>query len=239
MNKKEENIFLVSPYYNKDHLDRYNDYYKNNPNYTIDEIVLYVEIGLDKEFYTNITELKDYKSIITIVNKYNKLPENYSFDDLVTIDKPYSNDGKKLIRKVAYDSLIEMINEAKKDDIDLIVISSYRTNEYQDNLFYNSIKNNGLKHALMYSAKKGHSEHQLGLAIDLNTVEDDFQYTKEYKWLKENSYKYGFIERYPKNKEYITGYGYEPWHYRYLGKDISTIIHNNNITFEEYLVKYS
>ena len=108
----------------------------------------------------------------------------------------------------------------------------------QNYLFNNSVKKNGIDHALVYSAKKGHSEHQLGLAVDLNTTQNSFEKTKQYKWLKQNSYKYGFIERYPKGKEFITGYAFEPWHYRYLGVDIATKIFEENITYEEYLVKY-
>ena len=240
LNKKYDNLtkFISCPYFDAKNIERYENYYNNNSDYSFDEIVLYVNIGLDYEFYTNINELENYKEVTTLVNKYNKLPDNYSFDDLITLEKPYSNDGTKQIRKVAYDSLIKMIDEAKKENINLFVVSGYRTNEKQESLFNNSVNKNGLNHALLYSAKKGHSEHQLGLAVDLVSVENNFENTKEYKWLKQNAYKYGFIERYPKGKEFITGYGYEPWHYRYLGIEISTKIYQENITFEEYVVKY-
>ena len=107
-----------------------------------------------------------------------------------------------------------------------------------ESLFNNSNEKNGLEHALLYSAKKGHSEHQTGYAADLNSVDESFKDTNEYKWLNQNAFKYGFIERYKKDKEFITGYGYEPWHYRYVGIDIATKIYTENITFEEYCVKY-
>lgn len=145
---------------------------------------------------------------------------------------------EKKVRKVIYNDLKKMFDDAKKDNINLNVISGFRTYEKQDTLFNNSIKKNGIDHALIYSAKPGYSEHQLGLAIDINSVEENFKNTNEYKWLKNNSYKYGFIERYPENKEYITGFGYEPWHYRYLGVDITTRIFTENITYEEYVVKF-
>ncbi len=240
LNKKYDNLtkFISCPYFDAKNIERYENYYNSNSNYSFDEIVLYVNIGLDYEFYTNINELEKYKEVTTLVNKYNKLPDDYSFDDLITLEKPYSNDGTKQIRKVAYDSLIKMIDDAKKENINLFVVSGYRTNEKQESLFNNSVNKNGLNHALLYSAKKGHSEHQLGLAVDLVSVENSFENTKEYKWLKQNAYKYGFIERYPKGKEFITGYGYEPWHYRYLGIEISTKIYQENITYEEYVVKY-
>ena len=240
LEKKYDNLskFLSSPYFNLNNIERYESYYQKNQNYTSDEVVMNVEIGLDKDFYTDINEITDYKDVTTLVNKYNKLPDDVNFDDLVTIDKSYSNGDNKQLRKVAYDALVQMINAAKNDNIKLFVVSAYRTKQTQESLFNNSVKKNGVNHALLYSAKSGHSEHQLGLAVDLNSVSDSFENTKEAKWLKDNAYKYGFILRYPKNKEYITGYGYEPWHYRYLGIDISTKIYQENITYEEYVVKY-
>ena len=131
-----------------------------------------------------------------------------------------------------------MFDKAREDGINLNVISGYRTSEKQNTLFNNSVKKNGIEHALMYSAKMGHSEHQLGLAIDINTTQESFKNTNEYKWLKNNSYKYGFIERYKENKENITGFAYEPWHYRYIGIDNATKVFTENITYEEYVIKF-
>ncbi len=239
--KKYDNLisFLSSPYFKIENIERYESYYKNNPNYWHDQVVLYVQIGLDQEFYTNIKDINNYNDVTALVNKYNKLKDEIEYEDLTTIEKPYSNNGNEKIRTVAYETLKNMIDDAKKDNIDLFVISGYRTMVKQNNLFNNSVKNNGLSHALKYSAKAGHSEHQLGLAIDFNTTNPNFENTKEYKWLKMNAYKYGFIERYPKGKEIITGFAFEPWHYRYLGTNISTKIFEENITFEEFLIKYS
>lgn len=218
-------------------ISRYVAYHNRNQNMTYDNTVLNVNMNLDYDFYTNVNTLHNYLDITTLVNKYNKLPDNYEIDDLVVLDNEYSNKGEK-VRKVIYNDLKKMFDDAKKDNINLNVISGFRTYEKQDTLFNNSIKKNGIDHALIYSAKPGYSEHQLGLAIDVNSVEENFKNTNEYKWLKNNSYKYGFIERYPENKEYITGFGYEPWHYRYLGVDITTRIFTENITYEEYVVKF-
>ena len=239
LNKKYDNLtkFVYSPYFKIENIERYENYLINN-NYSIDNVVLYVEIGLDKEFYSDVKEIENYYDETALVNKYNKLPKQINYEDLVTLEKPYSDNGKRKLRKVAYDHMVEMINDAKRDNIKLYVVSGYRTEKKQNSLFNNNVKKNGLKHALAYSAKPNYSEHELGLAADLNSVNVKFENTKEYTWLKENSYKYGFIERYPKNKEFITGYAYEPWHYRYLGVDIATKIFENNITYEEYLVKY-
>ena len=218
-------------------ISRYVDYYNKNQNMTYDNIILNVNMNLDYDFYSNVNTLHNYLDVTTLVNKYNKLPDNYERDDLVTLDNEYSKKGEK-VREVIYNDLKKMFDEAKKDNINLNVISGFRTNEKQDTLFNNSIKKNGLDHALIYSAKPGYSEHQLGLAIDINSVEESFKNTNEYKWLKNNSYKYGFIERYPEGKEKITGFGYEPWHYRYLGVDVATKIFTENITYEEYVAKF-
>ena len=93
----------------------------------------------------------------------------------------------------------------------------------------------------MYSARPGYSEHQTGLVIDIDNYNDDyenFDKTKEFEWMNNNSYKYGFILRYPKGKTDITGYDYESWHYRYVGKEIAKYIYENNITFDEYYAKF-
>ena len=233
--------FISSPYFNVAHIERYEEYYKKNESYSFEEIVMYTEIGLDKEFYTGITTITNYNDTSALVNKYNQLPKDVKYDDIVTIEKPYSSDGKRQTRKVAYDAFKQMADDAAKDGIKIWVVSGFRTWDQQTSLFNNSEKKNGLNHALIYSAKPGHSEHQLGLALDLNTTDENkhFENSKEYEWLKQNSYKYGFIERYKKDKEFITGYAFEPWHYRYLGVDIATKLFEENITYEEFLVKYN
>ena len=240
LTEKYEDItkFIASPYYKVEKTSRYQKYYDKHKEYDTDSVVIYVEIGLDIEFYTEMDEITNYDEVDALVNKYHKLPSNYEAKDLVTLSKTYSSRGHK-IKKAASEPLMKMIDAARADGLNLLVISGYRTESTQRGLFNNSVKRHGMDHALIYSAKPGHSEHQLGLAVDLNSTEESFDQTKEYKWLKANSYKYGFIERYPKGKEFITGYGYEPWHYRYLGVDLATKVYTENVTYEEYLVKHS
>lgn len=240
LTEKYEDItkFIASPYYKVEKTSRYQKYYDKHKEYDTDNVVIYVEIGLDIEFYTEMDEITNYDEVDALVNKYHKLPSNYEAKDLVTLSKTYSSRGHK-IKKAASEPLMKMIDAARADGLNLLVISGYRTESTQRGLFNNSVKRYGMDHALIYSAKPGHSEHQLGLAVDLNSTEESFDQTKEYKWLKANSYKYGFIERYPKGKEFITGYGYEPWHYRYLGVDLATKVYTENVTYEEYLVKHS
>ena len=231
-------LFVNSPYFKTENIERYENYYQNN-NYSTDDTVLYVEIGIDKEPFTDSKEIDNYNEITAIVNKYNKLPEDATFDDLIDIPPEYRDKTNRKVRNVIYEDLIKMFEAAKEEEITLRVVSGYRTWSQQNSLFNNNKKKNGLEHALMYSAKPGYSEHQLGLAVDLNSVYTSFANTKEYEWLKQNAYKYGFIERYPKGKEFITGYAYEPWHYRYFGNDITIKLFEENITYEEYLIKYA
>ena len=105
-------------------------------------------------------------------------------------------------------------------------------------IIYNDyVARDGQLMADTYSARPGYSEHQSGLAIDVNSLDQDWENTPEGKWLSANCYKYGFIIRYPKGKEDITGYMYEPWHIRYVGKDLAEKLYNNGnwLTLEEYL----
>ena len=117
-------------------------------------------------------------------------------------------------------------------------MSTYRSYTYQVNLYNRYKKQDGEEKADTYSGRPGHSEHQTGLAVDVYNKEKDytnFGTTKEYEWMMEHAHEYGFILRFPKGKEKETGYTYEAWHFRYVGIDAATYIHNNNISLEEYV----
>ena len=175
-----------------------------------------------------------------LINKYIYLPNDYVPNNLIEIDNNYDYTGKLLVKE-AKDNLDKMREDLNKIGLKIRVVSAYRSYQYQLEL-YNKYKNkDGEKIADTYSARPGYSEHQTGLSIDVdNNIEyyENFENTEEYKWMKENSYKYGYILRYPKDKEEITGYKYESWHYRYVGKDIANTIHNNDLTLEEYYIEY-
>ena len=161
-----------------------------------------------------------YVNGILIVNKSYSLPKDYDPGKL-------NDDVKKAFE--------EMREAASKDKITLWIQSGYRSYKTQEELFNNYVKQSGKEKAETFSARPGHSEHQTGLAMDLNIVDSSFEGTKEAIWIEKNCYKYGFIIRYPKGKESITGYKYEPWHIRYLGKDLAKKIYSSNLTLEEYL----
>ena len=227
-------------YYRKELLGRYLSYKEKNNNLSKEDIITHVNIGLDKKEYTNTKPSKYLNTDFIIVNKYNYLDKCYVPTNLEEIDNKYSLPGKKLTHnaRVAFEN---MANDAKEEGLNIRAISTYRTYSYQKELYDSYVKNEGIKQADTYSARPGFSEHQTGLSVDVDNKVDyyeNFDKTKEYIWMNENAYKYGFILRYPKDKENITKYSYESWHYRYVGVDISTYIKKNNITFEEYYVRF-
>lgn len=129
----------------------------------------------------------------------------------------------------------KMEKVAKCEGLNLSIVSGFRSYDYQEKIYNEYVEKVGAKKADTFSAKPGHSEHQTGLAIDICDDTDKFAQTKEARWLDKNAHKWGFIIRYPKNKESITGYKYEPWHVRYVGVFHARKIWNRHITLEEYL----
>ena len=128
-----------------------------------------------------------------------------------------------------------MQSDAKVLGLDLSLISGYRSYTKQEKLFNEYVKKDGVKKANTYSAKPGQSEHQTGLAFDIGSVDSSFENTSEAKWIQQNAHLYGFIVRYPKDKIDVTGYIYEPWHVRYLGKDVASKVKESGLALEEYL----
>ena len=165
------------------------------------------------------TKVGTYIKGILIVNKKYHLPANY-------------NPG---VDKTAKASLTELQEAANKAGFNIPLISGFRSYDTQKNLYNNYVARDGEEKANTYSAKPGQSEHQTGLAFDVGALDDNYGQTPAGKWLAENAYKYGFILRYPKGKEAITGYQYEPWHIRYVGNKDAAKIYEKGVTLEEYL----
>lgn len=160
-----------------------------------------------------------YINGILLVNKKYSLPSTY-------------NPG---VNQTAYNALKNLQKNASAAGFNIPTISGFRSYTYQKNLYNKYVAKDGQAIADTYSARPGHSEHQSGLAFDVGAIDDNYGNTPAGKWLTENCHKYGFIIRYLKGKEDITGYKYEPWHIRYVGVDHATKIHNKGITLEEYL----
>ena len=219
---------------------RYINFHASMPSYSIEDVIFRVNLGLDYPFYENMTTIEHPHELLVLVNKYNKLPAGFNQYDLVNVDAKYTyRDGKTyLLTSEAYEKYIQMHNAAKKDGLSIKIVSSYRTEDYQQNLYNRKVRAAGKSYADKYSARPGHSEHQTGLAIDLNHTNLNFEKMPEFRWLQKHAHEFGYIMRYPKGKEWITGYGYEPWHYRYVGTDVAKIIYEECITFEEYYAKH-
>lgn len=167
---------------------------------------------------TQVTQ-PTYIQGILIANKSFALPANYAPG----------------VQQEATDGFETMRKAAQAEGISLWIRSGYRSYDYQKQLYNNYVARDGKAAADTYSARPGNSEHQTGLAFDLNSLETSFGETAEGKWLAANAHKYGFIIRYPKGKQNITGYIYEPWHVRYLGVDVATKVYNSGLCLEEYL----
>ena len=182
-------------------------------------------------------------SIIKLVNKENELGPDDHPDDLVTIDVPYVLDNPEVnqLRKEASDALSEMFAAAKEDNVELLARSGFRSYQTQEALFNSYVEQNGIEEAKRFSARPGQSEHQTGLVMDVTSEQVNFDLTEEFGntsdgiWLKENAHRFGFIIRYPEDKEHITGYIYEPWHIRYLSVDVATAVFESGLTYEEFI----
>ncbi|CAH1216603.1 M15 family metallopeptidase [Paenibacillus sp. JJ-223] len=194
--------------------------------------------GNGKATVTNLT------STVVLVNKKRNLPASYEPKDLVVPNIPFSFSGsspKKQMRKAAATALEKLFAAAKKDGIDIKAVSGYRSYATQKSIFERNASIKGEAVANKTSARPGQSEHQTGLAMDISSasagydLQQSFGSTKEGKWLKANAPKFGFIIRYGKDQEKLTGYSYEPWHVRYVGVYIAGEMTKQNLTLEQYL----
>ncbi len=194
--------------------------------------------------FSRISDISTAPDVISIgidfpVDKWHPVPLFYEPEDLISIPARYkapSSVNRDLkLRKEALYWFIEMIDDAENEGIEIKIISAYRSSAYQAILYRRAIKNHGLRQT--WVAKPGYSEHQLGTTCDLGTAESgykltvDFEHTRAFRWLMENSYRYGIYLSYPKNSAWLKGYNYEPWHFRYKGKSRFNIMSNESETF--------
>lgn len=229
-----ENIskWLEYDFFKPDKIQRYLDDFDGSYKDTI----VRVNIGLDQPYYENVTVVSEYSTDM-IINKYHQLDENYVPDNLTLLD--HCSQGEhylSLEAKEAYDKLCQASIEA---GLDLSVNSSYRSYQDQEEVYNTYYELYGQNYVDNYVAVSGYSEHHTGLALDVKSLNSNiFANSEEYQWMKENSYKYGFILRYPDDKKDITGCNGEAWHYRYVGLEIAKYIYENDITFDEYYAMF-
>ena len=230
--------FLDVEYAKLANYDRYVAY-QEKENDDAETTVLYVNMDFDKEDYVDPLVIDDFDDYV-LVNKHRQLSSEYVPDDLVTIDEEYVKaDGEVEIERNVAKAFYEMAAAAEKDDIHLMVNSGYRSYQDQEEIVATYLELYGQNYVGNYVAKPGFSEHQTAMSLDVASRDvATFVESEEYSWMMDNAYKYGFILRYPKSKEDITGYKCEAWHYRYVGKEIAKYIHDNNITYDEYYVMF-
>jgi len=226
-------------HYRAARLSRYMDYLEKNPDVDAQKAVVYVNADLDKPFYTDIKVVSQPEAILVLCNKYNSLPADYRPKDLVDVGGGY------LLRAEAAAAYREMMQAASREKLAFQLRSAYRSYAYQQRVYNRYVTNDGKSKADTYSARPGHSEHQTGLSFDItqpvsggNLSSANFDKTPQFAWLSKHAHEYGFILRYPASKTRITGFVYEPWHYRYVGKEVAKKIYEQGLTFDEYAAMY-
>lgn len=232
---------LNEKYYIPSHLENYLNYQKANNNKSTTEVISIINVGADKVWYTDPTTTDMDKGYSILVNKFHSLVDQYLPDDVEKISNWYSYEGNS-IREEVNTQYVSMWNAAKDANVTLIVNSSFRDFNTQTTLYDDELSASGKEYADKYAARPGFSEHQTGLALDIVTTGvvngSEFDQTEAFTWLQQHASDYGFILRYPKEKEYLTGYAYESWHYRYLGKELAKKVEASNLTYDEYYAYY-
>lgn len=244
-NEKNDYVLdiIKEKYFLEKYLYEYLDYKKENKKTSNTDVVAIVNVRANKEWYDpkTVRETDLSKGNLILVNKFNYLKNDYEPSDITSLDLSYSYDNNRVSKETS-DAYLEMAKAAKKDNISLMANSSFRTYDRQEAVYKEFYYSKGVSYADRYAARAGYSEHQTGLAIDIFTsgrsTTSDFDTSDAFKWLQTNAHKYGFILRYPKDKEYLTGYNYESWHYRYLGVETATKVYESELTYDEYYAYY-
>ncbi len=232
---------ITEKYFLLKNFERYVEYKKSHEETSYSDVIAIINVNASAGWYNETRPSDPSKEYLVIVNKFYKLEPEYKRIDLKNVNLAYAYADNKAA-EIVIENFEKMKNDLEKEiDVHLMINSSYRNYKNQEEV-YNNYKMVSFNYAEKYSVRPGHSEHQTGLAIDITSLENPsanaFVESDEYAWLKDNCYKYGFILRYPKDKEYLTGFSNESRHFRYVGKDAATVIHNENITFDEYYAYY-
>lgn len=222
---------------------------QHNSNDTADssnqELTLKSEYFNDIKVVSGLKTIQNPENVLALVNKEYALPGTYKPSDLVVpkVEFSFSEDiEKRYIRKEAAEALEKLFKGAKKENFELAAVSGYRSYDRQKVIFDSEVKLKGKEKAQEAVALPGESEHQTGLAMDISSksagfeISEKFGETPDGKWVAKNAYKYGFIIRYPKGKEDITKYEYEPWHLRYVGKEAAKAMHDHDLTDRKSVV---
>jgi LAS superfamily LD-carboxypeptidase LdcB len=224
-------------FFKYENTERYINYRMIHPDYTLDAIISYVNIGLDNLFYSNPVEIPDPNSTDVLINKYRPLSPDFVPVRLEKISNAYSYGTQKLTHnaRVAFEKLCAA---AKKAGYPIWAVSSYRDYKKQAEVYDSFLNPNDPNSAVtrdLIAARPGYSEHQTGLAVDFPGVDASVQSAAVHKWMAKNAHKYGFIVRYPAGKEGVTGVTNEPWHLRYLGVTLATAVYKQRLDLRRVL----
>ncbi len=231
-------------YFLEKNLDRYLAYIEEEEEDNLTDVVAIVNVNADHKWYEEELETDTSLNEQMIVNKFYALSEDYTPENLVSIplDYSYGTEGENQLIEYAYDKFLDLWQAAHDEGFYLMVTSSYRDYASQKEIYDYRKATQGERKADETAARPGHSEHQTGLVVDMTSTTEpsatDFSESEAYKWLKEHAHEFGFIERYPADKEYLTGYSPESWHWRYVGIEAATVMHEENITYDEYYAFY-
>ena len=204
-----------------------------------EDVVIKVNLDLDKENYVDCVQVSNFSSDM-LVNKHRCLTKEFVPNDLVEVDSKYTDENNLMVSRIAMNAFKKMYDAAEKDGYQLVINSAYRSYEEQEELVNKYLNLYGQEYVDKYVAKPGFSEHQTGLAFDIGSRSSSvFAYSKEYNWIQENAHKFGFVYRFDKRYEDLTGFRSEAWHYRYVGKEIADYVYeHNNMSLEEYFVMF-
>lgn len=245
-NDKDDKIIslLEQKYFLEKNLEDYKEYINKNNETDYAKVISIVNVHANHKWYQLELNTNEDLGMLMNVNKFYALSETYTPENLKNIDLTYAygEEGENKLIDYAYDKFLELWQAANDQGFYLMVTSSYRDYESQKEIYDYRVSTWGERKADETAARPGHSEHQTGLVIDMTSktepLADSFTDSKAYEWLKENAYKYGFIERYPEGKTYLTGYNPESWHWRYVGLEAAKTMHDEDITFDEYYAFY-
>lgn len=228
--------FFSLDYAKLENYDRYEAYSDETGENEIDT-VMEVNLNLDKEDYTDSVLVSEFSTDM-LVNKHRHLSEDFKPNDLVEASLDYASEREIYLSRLAYNAFKEMSDAASREGYGIVINSAYRSYQDQQDISDLYLRAYGQEYVDKYIAKPGYSEHQTGLAMDVGSRSVNiFANSKEYDWMLENAYKYGFILRYSKRDENLTGFRFEAWHYRYVGKEIAKYCHDHNdMSLEEYFV---
>ena len=229
-------LFIKEKYFIYKNLSKYLDYKSKNKDDTFTHIVAIVNTEADVEWLDNEKETDTSKNELMLVNRLYGLSKDYEPDDIIDVPVSISYSGVKISKSIL-SNIEELISAAKDEGYIFVLSDGYRSYADQEKMFNNYKNSYGYEEADKNVARPGHSEYQTGISFQIvpyNKVFDKPRESEEYKWLKDNAYKYGFIFRYPEDKKDITLFDSYTWRLRFVGTTAASIIESEKISFEEY-----